>query len=271
MENPNASEKLPITGDALLAFKKQHQPPLNIQRGFGNTTSILDDPLSRLAELDGFSETGDRNHDEHETAAVVSATLATLVFNNCSRLGSHETELRPFLSAMERILERHPESADYSEPDLPVTIMPGLLLLGDKFAAWDLELLAAHRITHILNAADGTAKGPIDHSSAGLSYAQLDAEDDIATDVIASHFAEASEFIERARKDDGVVLLHCHAGINRSGALAMAYLMLSERLPLLEATRLLASARGTVVQNGSFRIQLLRLAQRVSPVPVLVH
>ena len=65
-------------------------------------------------------------------------------------------------------------------------IAPGVLL-GDKFCAWDAsKLMETHGVTHVLNCADTSAKGPIDHESLGLRYMQLDADDDVTYDMIGA-------------------------------------------------------------------------------------
>lgn len=69
------------------------------------------------------------------------------------------------------------------------------------------------------------------------------------------------EFLEQQRKESRPVLLHCFAGMNRSVALAAAYLVVKERMALRSAVRLLASKRGWVLSNDGFMRQLVRLAR----------
>ena len=52
------------------------------------------------------------------------------------------------------------------------------------------------------------------------------------------------------------------AGINRSGFVAAAELMLHDRLEVLEALRRCFRARGLVLLNQSFRKQLLQTAHQ---------
>ena len=257
----SADPELPETGDALLQFKQLNAVPSTFQAR--NSAAILDDPLTRLSELDDFAEP-DEGHaqqpDEHEAAATRAAAIATLEHQRCSKLQPDEAALAPWLEAMATILDGHPKDAD--EPELPVQIAPGVLL-GDKFCAWDAsKLMETHGVTHVLNCADTSAKGPIDHESLGLRYMQLDADDDVTYDMIGRHLAEASAFIRSAREESGVCLLHCHAGVNRSGALAIAHLLMDGGLSLVDAVEFCVAARGTVLTNQGFRLQLLRLAHR---------
>jgi protein-tyrosine phosphatase len=56
------------------------------------------------------------------------------------------------------------------------------------------------------------------------------------------------------------VLVHCSQGINRSGVIVAAYLMLHERLPVLQVVQLCASKRHAFLWNDSFQEQLIELA-----------
>ena len=69
------------------------------------------------------------------------------------------------------------------------------------------------------------------------------------------------EFLEQQREHLRPCLLHCFAGMNRSVALAVAYLLLKERMTLRSAVRLLAERRGWVLSNDGFMHQLVRLAR----------
>eukprot|EP00966_Prymnesium_polylepis_P281336 6500633-Prymnesium_polylepis.1 len=68
-----ASALLPTDGSALLAFKAQHEAA-----GWGAAGVVLDDPATRLAELDEFFE-ADAGADggADEAAAVLSVRRAS--------------------------------------------------------------------------------------------------------------------------------------------------------------------------------------------------
>ena len=53
------------------------------------------------------------------------------------------------------------------------------------------------------------------------------------------------------------VLLHCYAGVNRSGAVAAAYLAHEKAVPLRAAIMQLRETRGTVLTNQHFLKQLV--------------
>jgi hypothetical protein len=73
--------------------------------------------------------------------------------------------------------------------------------------------------------------------------------------------AAAAEEATPVEVKRGLVLVHCAAGINRSGALAVAYVMHRERMPLLEAARHCAAQRGPLLWNRGFREQLVQFAR----------
>mmetsp|Transcript_39927 Transcript_39927/g.116518 ORF Transcript_39927/g.116518 Transcript_39927/m.116518 type:complete len:115 (+) Transcript_39927:383-727(+) len=75
------------------------------------------------------------------------------------------------------------------------------------------------------------------------------------------HLPTAAQFFARAKAASGRCLVHCVAGINRSGVLAASELMIHQRLPVLEAVKHMKAARGIVLQNESFQVQLVALAR----------
>lgn len=108
---------------------------------------------------------------------------------------------------------------------LPVKIMPHLLI-GDRLCASELDRLRAHRVTHVLNVA-GDAGAPDDavkrsYGEAGIVYECLEADDEEGFPLIERHQVHASSFIRGCLRAGGTCLIHCVAGINRSGALAAA-------------------------------------------------
>lgn len=253
---------LPEGGADLLAFKRQaseardlHADAIGDANPFGVANpGILDDPLERIAELEGFDEL-DGDGDDHQRDALQHVHEASRVRAAFVQLRPDEAELEPYLAAVQHELD----AEQAIEPELPVTLLPHLLL-GDQFSAWDAERLVALGVTHVVNCAGAAARGPLDHAALGIDYCVLEAEDDVAYDIL-QHRAQVAERAHRCREQGGRCLLHCSAGINRSGALAAAEMMVSEQRPLLETVARLQAARGDVLRNRSFRIALVRLAR----------
>lgn len=52
--------------------------------------------------------------------------------------------------------------------------------------------------------------------------------------------------------------MHCHVGVSRSATVVLAYLMLRENLPLVEAICAVKNNRG-VIPNRGFLRQLIKL------------
>lgn len=148
------------------------------------------------------------------------------------------------------------------DPALPVELS-AYLLLGNCKSASDLARLRELGVTHVLNVAGPAASNPsVDYAGAGIVHRSIDAEDDEQYPILARHLGEARGFVGAAREAGGRCLVHCVAGINRSGVVATAELMLHERLEVLEAVRRCRAARGRgCIGNRGFQEQLVALAR----------
>ena len=87
---------------------------------------------------------------------------------------------------------------------------------------------------------------------------ELDCQDD-DTFQIVDVFEEAFKCLDAVDDVGGKVLLHCQMGINRSGAIMIAYVCEKLKITLLSAARLVREARGNMwlVTNESFQRQLV--------------
>ena len=134
----------------------------------------------------------------------------------------------------------------------PASQLRPRLYLGDVSAA-SPAFLSAHGVTHVLNALGEAHACPGAHVT--LSLGLLDCETQ------PLDFAAPLHFIRSALHSSphSVVLIHCFAGVSRSAALAMAWLMASERLRMEEALRVVRSARPRAAPNAAFLAQLVAL------------
>eukprot|EP00928_Gymnodinium_smaydae_P039296 TRINITY_DN26865_c0_g1_i1.p1 TRINITY_DN26865_c0_g1~~TRINITY_DN26865_c0_g1_i1.p1 ORF type:complete len:233 (+),score=14.75 TRINITY_DN26865_c0_g1_i1:23-700(+) len=143
-------------------------------------------------------------------------------------------------------------------------IVPGLFL-GGAADALDTTTLQSIGVTHILNCASSgfelLAEGErVKPDYTGLERLCIDGRDDSSFDWVP-HLATAVSFVERARQGDGLVLVHCLMGLNRSGMIVVAYLMLSLKMCFLDAFGLVRQLRSRyVVANEAFQLQLLQIA-----------
>ena len=97
-------------------------------------------------------------------------------------------------------------------------------------------------ITHIVSMNGSTPRFPGE-----FKYFTTSATDDDHS-VLLENMWEAIKFIRMALAGGGAVLVHCRHGVNRSGAMVMGYLMMSEGLSYAEVpldVGLCALARGT--------------------------
>jgi len=206
--------------------------------------------------------------NELETAAAAapagSGSGLALTLAQSTSLSDSEAHLRPWLEALRAAVEG--ECSD--EPALPVRVSAHILL-GDMASAADVDRLLEAGVTRVLNAGgmDARACSAATYAASGLAYLELGASDDIRYDM-TPHVEPARDFVRAARHEThsngagGTCLLHCQRGVNRSGFLACACLMLEEQLPLLEALERCKRARGLILLNGGFQLQLVRLARR---------
>jgi hypothetical protein len=136
------------------------------------------------------------------------------------------------------------------------------LFIGGYNEAESVNSLRRKGITHVLNCAAWRTgiSNPYPPHSGVIGYEQFPA-DDTENYNIMQHFSKAKAFIDRAKYTGGKCLVHCAMGINRSGALCLAYLMIDQNMPLLEAIRRVKQKRGIVLTNRGFQRQLVRFAR----------
>ncbi|XP_037319592.2 dual specificity protein phosphatase 13B [Pungitius pungitius] len=134
------------------------------------------------------------------------------------------------------------------------------LYIGNAATAQDKSLLVDLGITHVVNAADGPQRistGPRFYEDTSIRYHGVEAPDCKDFD-LSPFFTETADFIHAALKQKGKVLVHCARGISRSATLALAFLMIRERLTLVEAVEAVRRHRN-ILPNVGFLSQLSRL------------
>ncbi|KAM6997130.1 dual specificity protein phosphatase 19-like isoform 1-T2 [Tautogolabrus adspersus] len=135
--------------------------------------------------------------------------------------------------------------------DLQVGIIRPFLLLASQDAAQDIDTLQRLKVSHVLNVAYGVNNLFPDQ----FVYKTLEILDLPDTD-ITTYLGECSSFIDRAREQDGVVLVHCNAGVSRSSSIVIGYLMLREGLQFDDAYSQVKLARPSIRPNPGFYQQL---------------
>ncbi|XP_061842164.1 dual specificity protein phosphatase 26-like [Nerophis lumbriciformis] len=136
-------------------------------------------------------------------------------------------------------------------------VWPGVYI-GDQHSAENRNDLCKHGITHILNAAHSKRQScPEIYQGMKIVYKGVEAQDSCGFDM-SVNFQAAADFISMALSRGGKVLVHCQVGVSRSATLVLAYLMLKQRLTLVEAICAVKENRG-VIPNRGFLRQLIHL------------
>lgn len=111
-------------------------------------------------------------------------------------------------------------------------IIPNLAI-GTIEQAQNIELLEKHNITHVLNITRNPFpdwySSSID-SGRNIKSLQIPIDDTIDTvnGNIIKHFPEGFKFIDSAIENNGNILVHCQAGISRSPAFIIGYIIWKE-------------------------------------------
>mmetsp|Transcript_39488 Transcript_39488/g.99535 ORF Transcript_39488/g.99535 Transcript_39488/m.99535 type:complete len:293 (+) Transcript_39488:132-1010(+) len=138
------------------------------------------------------------------------------------------------------------------------------LFVGSSTAARSTEFLAASKVGWLLNCADDVVLDESALAALQIQYHHLQLADSTSSR-LTPFFEEAHAFIERAHGDPSkrTLLVHCSAGVSRSAALVVAYLMQSQRRTLLDCLRQVRSRRPFVYPNKRFMSELILLEKRL--------
>lgn len=130
------------------------------------------------------------------------------------------------------------------------------LWIGDYDSAKNEMKLRKFGITHIINVA-GPAYAT-NHNS--INYYEIHTDDEPEYPMLQKWYDIIKNKIDEAKKNNGVVLIHCSAGINRSAILAVAYIMSHMNRGLLETVKYCYNMRGVILTNHGFQQQLVDFA-----------
>ncbi len=79
---------------------------------------------------------------------------------------------------------------------------------------------------------------------------------------IEQHFEKAFDFLDSMEKQNKTCIIHCHAGINRSATIALAYFIKKTGIKLFDAYEFLSLMRPGIIYNIGFRKQLISWATK---------
>ena len=135
-------------------------------------------------------------------------------------------------------MDKLPELTKIPDLIFLTDILPNLAI-GTLEQAQNIELLQKHAITHVLNITrtpcpdtyvDGVDGVNSVDGVDGIKSLQIAIDDtlDTSNGNLIKHFPEGFKFIDSAIENNGKILVHCHAGISRSPAFVIGYIMWKE-------------------------------------------
>jgi len=147
-------------------------------------------------------------------------------------------------------------------PDHPNEIEQ-LLFLSSGEVAKDLNKLRRSGISAVLNCVGASQQTDKAYYGLDFEYLQLELKDEDSFD-LRVFLPQCLDFI-RANRDDKKrgVLVHCSAGVSRSAAVVLAYLMYEHRWTLALALDCVWQARPFVLPNKGFFDMLLAIEHEI--------
>ncbi|KAM9528360.1 uncharacterized protein ACWYII_041055 [Salvelinus alpinus] len=147
------------------------------------------------------------------------------------------------------VFYRERENGTRERPPLSL-ILPHLYLGAETDVTQDC--LGARGISYVLSVSRYSPQPTFLPRS---QYLRIPIEDSLRDDLLP-HIPEALHFIDGAMSSGGSVLVHCAAGISRSPALAVAYIMYNLGMDLDHAYRFVKERRPSISPNFNFLGQL---------------
>lgn len=143
-------------------------------------------------------------------------------------------------------------SPDLAQPRSEPTKILDFLFLGSQENALSQHSLHQLGITCVLNVSITCPKADF---VLDANFLRVPINDGHSAKII-SYFEVAFKFVEKCRKANKRVLIHCLAGISRSPTLAIAYLMKHMHMRSDEAFKFVKDKRATISPNFNFLGQL---------------
>ncbi|KAF6003442.1 hypothetical protein F1559_000202 [Cyanidiococcus yangmingshanensis] len=183
------------------------------------------------------------------------------------------TETSPQTRALSAQAEHSPNPPSVSPRDMPalvhhltesISFVREYMGVSGRRPAANLTLLQQHGITHIVNASGLNVPSLFENHFRYLHLCIQDRDQRFCMEEMMQLFYPVCDFIDSARRAGGRVLVHCHQGVSRSSALALAYLLIRDNVwPLEEAVRQLLRVRLTACPNPSFLDALSEIELRI--------
>lgn len=140
----------------------------------------------------------------------------------------------------------------------PMTHILDGLYIGSESNAKNLDELSSEQIRRIVNV---TSHVPLYHSK-DFQYCHLPANDS-QDEKLFKYFDQAYSFIHDAIQKNEKILVHCVAGISRSPAIVIGFLMRYAKMNMNEAYDFVKRKRSIVSPNLNFMGQLLEYEEKL--------
>uniref|UniRef100_A0A4W3H459 Dual specificity protein phosphatase 8-like n=1 Tax=Callorhinchus milii TaxID=7868 RepID=A0A4W3H459_CALMI len=140
----------------------------------------------------------------------------------------------------------------------PTQIFPHLYL-GSQSDVLNKEVMVRNRISHVLNVSSNCVKPNFIPDTHFLRIPI----DDSYRERLLPWILTAVQFIGTRVMLQGRVLVHCWAGVSRSPAIAIAYVMNTSGLPLDDAYRFVKDRRASISPNFNFLGQLVEFERNL--------
>ncbi|CAE6429245.1 unnamed protein product [Rhizoctonia solani] len=141
----------------------------------------------------------------------------------------------------------------------PSRVLP-FLYLGNLAHAGNVHMLHALGITHVVSVGEcalvpGQAGGLWTEEREGrISVLDIKGVCDDGIDSLRTEIGPVVEWIEKARKSGGSVLVHCRVGVSRSATITIAYVMKHLQVGLVDAYLMVRSRRLSVLIQPNMRL-----------------
>jgi dual specificity MAP kinase phosphatase len=152
-----------------------------------------------------------------------------------------------------------PILANLDLQNYPMTEILDGLFIGSESNARNLEELSSEHIRYIVNV---TSHVPLYHSDQ-FHYYHIPA-DDTQKQNLLDYFDQAYTFILNAIEKKEKVLVHCVAGISRSPAIVISFLMRYAHMNMNDAYEFVKNKRSIVSPNLNFMGQLLQYENKLN-------
>uniref|UniRef100_A0A0G4I702 protein-tyrosine-phosphatase n=1 Tax=Chromera velia CCMP2878 TaxID=1169474 RepID=A0A0G4I702_9ALVE len=213
--------------------------------------TVVPDSAERVAEkLERSLETARQYADDYRSPKIVSAS-------ECEEYAQSHRESSPqSTGVISKEKEQESGAEQQSEgfvpfasqrkvgPDEKIFRVCDHLYVGSEYGAADVALLLGLRISRVINITSGERTVPnFGASIEGFEYVNFYVPDFVGAD-LRQAMVESSSLISRWAEEGKVALVHCSAGLSRSAAVVMCWLMKAKGQSLKESVDTFMRTRG---------------------------